>query len=65
MIETIAEIDAPHFLCGIVLWDDVVIEAAPIVRKHLKGRTRAYVREFCKTKGWKVSVVHEIKRERP
>lgn len=56
MIETLAVIDAPHFYAGIVLRNDVVIEAADIV-KYMKRWPRARVREYCATKGWKVSVV--------
>lgn len=63
MIETLATIDAPHFYCGIVLWDDKVIEAAPIVAYMKKGRwTRDRVREYCATKGWRVSVVYQMER---
>jgi hypothetical protein len=61
MTETLAAIDAPHFFCGIVLWDDRVIEAAPIV-KYMKRWDRARVREYCKSKGWKISVVHQMER---
>ena len=63
MIETLAVIDAPHFYAGIVLWDDKVIEAAPILgymKKQKWGRDK--VRDYCKQKGWKVSVVHELNR---
>jgi hypothetical protein len=62
MIDILAEIDAPGpkgFTCGIVLRDGVVIEAAPIV-KYMRGWTRERVREYCKGKGWRVSVVHEL-----
>jgi len=61
MMETLAEIDAPHFNCGIVLQNDRVVEAAPIV-KYMKGWTRMRVRSYCRDKGWKVSVVWEMKR---
>ena len=63
MTETLAAIDAPHFFCGIVLWDDRVIEAAPIVGYMKKGKwTRDRVRDYCKSKGWKISVVSETTR---
>jgi hypothetical protein len=65
VIELLAAIDAPHFHCAVVLWDDVVVEAAPIVRKALKGKTRDYVRSYCARKGWTVSVIHQIEREHP
>ncbi len=62
MKEVLAAIDA-HFFAGIVLWDDVVVEAAPIVRYMKKQKwTRAQVRDYCAKKGWKVSVVYQIDR---
>lgn len=61
--EILASIDAPHFCAGVVLWDDKVIEAAPIVR-YMKGWTRARVRAYCGDKKWKVSVVYEQRRQR-
>lgn len=61
--EILAQIGAPHFHAGIVLWDDRVVEAAPIVG-YMKKWSRSRVRGYCKTKGWKVSVVWEMKRER-
>lgn len=65
MRETLAMIDAPHFLAGIVLWNDRVTEAADIVKYMRKGKwTRDKVRDYCKTKGWKVSVIYEVQRER-
>lgn len=64
VIEILAQItaDKPRFAAGIVLWDDKVIEAAPIVRRALKGKTRAFVRQYCQAKGWKISVVHQVER---
>jgi hypothetical protein len=62
--ETLAQITAPKpraFCAGIVLWDDKVIEAAPIV-KYMKGWTRDRVRTYCARCGWKVEVIHELER---
>ena len=65
MIEVLAVIESEHprFTAGIVLHNDVVVEAAPIVgymkRQHY---TRDRVRAKCKEQGWKVSVVHEVRR---
>lgn len=56
--EILAVIDAPHFYAGIVLRNDRVIEAANVVR-YMKGWARDKVREYCKRKGWSVSVVSE------
>lgn len=64
MKETLAAIDAPHFFAGVVLWDDRVVEAADIV-KYMRRWSRARVRDYCRTKGWSVSVVHELERSRP
>ena len=64
MIEILAVIDAPHFYCGIVLRDNVVVEAADIVKYMAKQKwSRDRVRDYCKQKGWKVFVVHELQRE--
>lgn len=66
MIETLASIDAPHFNAGIVLWDDKVVEAAPIVGYMKKAKwTRDRVRAYCAEKKWKVSVVYQMERPDP
>lgn len=66
MIELLAQISAPKprpFTAGLVLWNDIVVEAAPIIGFMKCGKwTRARVREYCQTKGWTVSVVHELRR---
>jgi hypothetical protein len=66
MIEILAQIRAPkprQFVAGIVLWDDVVVEAAPIVHFMKCGKwTRDRVREHCRDKGWSIAVVHELSR---
>jgi len=67
MVEVLAVIEYEHTLghvtAGIVLQDDKVVEAAPIVAYMKHGKwSRARVRAYCVTKGWKVSVVHQIER---
>lgn len=66
MIETLATIDAPGqggFNCGIVLWDDVVVEAPPIVKYMARKKwSRSQVRNYCKERGWTVSVVYQMER---
>lgn len=58
MKEILASIDAPHFNCGIVLRDGIVVKAAPIVGYMRRGRwSRARVRAYCAEQGWTVSVV--------
>jgi len=56
MIEILAVIEAPHFYAGIVLQGDVVAEAADIL-KYMRKWTRDQVRDYCATKGWKISIV--------
>jgi hypothetical protein len=57
--DILAQIDAPgaegNFTCGIVLRGNVVIEAAPIV-KYMRRWSRARVRDYCRGRGWQVSV---------
>jgi hypothetical protein len=66
VIEILAQIDGGKFSAGIVLWDDRVVEAAPIVGFMKKQKlTRDQVRKYCERKGWKISVVHQIERSRP
>lgn len=56
--EILARIDGENFFAGIVLWNDVVIEAAPIVAFMKKQRwSRDKVRDYCNQKNWKVTVV--------
>jgi hypothetical protein len=66
MIEILAQVKAPkpsQFVAGLVHWDDIVVEAAPIIGYMKRGRwTRDRVRAYCERQGWKVSVVHEMKR---
>jgi hypothetical protein len=66
MIEILAQIKAPkprQFVAGLVLWDDIVVVAAPILQFMKRGRwTRAKVREYCEAKDWTVSVIHEVRR---
>jgi hypothetical protein len=64
MIEILAQIEGGKrkpFTAGIVLWDDAVVEAAPIVR-YMKRWRRSRVREYCMTAGWRITVVHQIER---
>ena len=59
MIELLAQIKADGskpFTAGITLHDDVVIEAAPII-KYMKGWKRDSVRSYCKERKWEVVTV--------
>lgn len=49
------------FTAGVVLWDDVVVEAAPVLRMRRK-MTRDQVRAYCQREGWEISVVYEMER---
>lgn len=69
--ELLAVVDAEHFFAGVVLWETPdgvfeVVEAAPILSYMKQQRwTRERVRDYVTKKGWTVSVVHIIERERP
>ncbi|MEY9184721.1 hypothetical protein ABIG06_006269 [Bradyrhizobium sp. USDA 326] len=60
--EILAQIRAPDFTAGIVLFDDVVVETAPIVR-YMRRWSRERVREECRKRGWSVTVVWQMERE--
>lgn len=58
MSEILASIDAPRFNCGIVLRNDIVVEAAPIVGYMRREKwSRARVRDYCAKKGWEVTII--------
>jgi len=63
MTELLAQIHAPApraFTAGLVLQDDVVVEAAPIIGYMQRQQwTRARVREHCRKKHWSIVVVYE------
>ena len=60
VIEILAQIKAPHFTAGIILRDDEVIDAAPIVKYMKDGRwTRVVVRDYCARKGWTIKVIEQ------
>lgn len=59
--ETLAQIEAPHFRAGLVLWDGKVVDFAPIL-KHMKGWTRDRVRDYCRQQGWKPRIIWEMRR---
>jgi hypothetical protein len=59
-IEILAEIEADDFCAGLVLRDDKVIEAAPIIG-YMKGWSRGRVRDHCTEKGWKAKIVQTLK----
>jgi hypothetical protein len=65
VVEILAQIRADKpvkFTAGIVLWDDKVIEAAPIVG-YMKGWSRARVRYYVGVKRkWDITVIHQVDR---
>lgn len=63
MIEVLAQIRAGHFTAGVVLWDDKVVEAAPIIGYMKKQKwTRDRVRNYCNEKGWEIGVIWQMNR---
>jgi len=49
-------VDAPHFYAGVILTDDVVTKAAPILKWSV-GWKRDALSAYFKRKGWKAVVV--------
>lgn len=61
-MEIVAQIKADGkqpFTAGIVLRDDVVVDAAPIV-KYMKGWKRSSVRSYVAERGWAIKVVTKL-----
>lgn len=54
----LVQVTAKHFCAGLVLEDDVVVEAAPIL-KYTIGKRRAWLRSYFAEKGWKTKVVRD------
>jgi hypothetical protein len=66
MRETFAAIVSSYFVAGIVLQDDRVVEAAPIIQYMKKdGWTRKQVCEHVKKKRWSVKVLYEREEHAP
>jgi hypothetical protein len=66
VIEILAQICCPEprpFTAGIVLHNNVVVEAAPIVSYMKRGQwTRDRVRKHCHNRGWTIEVVYKQRR---
>ena len=59
--EILAQIQAPTFTAGLILWNDRVVETAPKL-KYMRKWRRAQVRAYCQAQDWKIIVVHTIER---
>ncbi len=55
-LDHLLTIDAPHFFCGVVLREDKVIQAAPIVR-YMLGWNAQRLKRYCQRRGWRVEAV--------
>lgn len=60
MTGTLARIVAPHFVCGIVINNGRVVEAAPIVR-YMLGWNPHRVLAYTLRKGWTITSLPEQK----
>ena len=54
--DMVVRITAPHFCCALIFRNQVVIEAAPIV-KYIKGWTGLGVEKYLAKKKWKGEIV--------
>lgn len=48
---TVLQLEAPHFTAGVLVRDDRVVEAAPIL-KYMLGWSRGRVEKYCDKKSW-------------
>lgn len=53
---TILQIEAAHFTAGVLVRDDRVVEAAPIVG-YMHNWSRSRVEDYCSKKSWEVTEV--------
>jgi hypothetical protein len=51
------QVFGPNFTAGLVTRGDVVVDAAPILRRRCLGRTRTEVREVAARLGWTIRAV--------
>ncbi len=51
--EHIIVIQAPHFVAGVCMWDDVGVRAAPIL-KYMVGWGFPKIERYVARKGWKL-----------
>lgn len=54
IMKTALSIEGKHFFCGVVLHDDRVVIAAPIVKKWALGRSRKEVEDYARKHGYVV-----------
>ena len=57
MSDVIVRITAPHFCVGLLFRNQVVVEAAPIV-KYMRGWNGAAVEAYVKKKRWKAEIIN-------
>ena len=53
---TLVRVEAPHFVAGLYIEDDVCFAAAPILSGAV-GRSAAYLRDVFMMREWKASIV--------
>ena len=53
---TLVRVEAPHFVAGLYIEDDVCFAAAPILSWAV-GRTAAYLRNVFMMRDWKATIV--------
>ena len=54
----LVRVSSPYFEAAFVLRDNVVVEAAPII-KYMKGKNREWVRNYVKKKEWKAVIINK------
>ena len=62
--EILVRVLSDHFDAFIVVVDDTCVEAAPIVKRALLGRSSAEVRAVCTKRGWRATIIGGVGHKR-
>lgn len=57
-MENLVRVTAPHFVAGIVVKDDICIDAAPIL-KYCKGKDVDWLSKYFQQKGWEAMIIRK------
>ena len=58
-VRSLVRVVAPRFVAGMIMEGDRCIDAAPILWRHVLGRTLAEIARFSTGRGWQIEVVDQ------
>lgn len=56
MADLLVRVVAPHFVAGMILRDDTIVSAAPILRWTI-GKRRVWLSRYFRRKGWTATIL--------